>query len=85
MNSADFYKFAAEDGKFRAGEAVYADESAVPVVASLDSDGESSHVVFETTPDAVTGSAAERYAHSWCVWVDLDILKHLLDLAETQA
>lgn len=84
MNSGDFYKFAAQEGEFRVGDAVYADEDTVWVYARLESEGPDHFLVFDSKPDAVSGSLAKRHAQSWVLWVHIDRIKQLLALAETQ-
>jgi len=84
MNRDDFYKFAAEEGRFCVGDAVYANEDAVPVTGRLEREGPDSFLVFETGPDAVEGSFARRHAQSWVLWVSIDKMKQLLSLAGTQ-
>ena len=84
MNSGDFHNFAAEEGRFCVGDAVYANEDTVWVHARLESDGPDHWLVFETDPDVLEASLAKRHAQSWALWVDIDRIKQLLALAETQ-
>ena len=83
MNEGDLHEFMVEEGRFRVGDAVYADEDVAQVDAYFLKEEDGVHLVFDASPDPFD-SLAQRNAQSWVLWVSLDKVKQLMALAETQ-
>ena len=80
-NERDLCKWAAEDGSFKAGTAVYATEEAVNVCAYWTVEDGKKVLVFETQPDAFDDKR-EREMTSWTLWVNEGVLGKLWGLRE---